>query len=278
MKPGAKILWLLLPVLLLMGVFIAGLAYLSFQSFLTEDGFGIGNYVAFFERPDYVRVLLRTLEIAFLTTVATLIVGYPTAYVIARAEKHRDLLLLLVILPWLVSIVVRTYGWIVLLGTRGAMNGLLIQLGLIDAPFRVLFTQTGVVIGLVHVFLPFMVIAILTVMMHIDKSMEEASRMLGAGSLQTLFRVTGPLSLPGVVSGCTIVFLLSSGAIITPLLLGGPRNSMLATQIYQDVFQIFDFPKAATMAFLLTACAAAIILPLQLIERRLLRNMKGNSK
>jgi putative spermidine/putrescine transport system permease protein len=276
MKPGAKILWLLLPMLLLMGVFVIGLAYLSVQSLLVDDGIGLGNYIAFFQRPDYVRVLLRTLEIAFLTTIVTLVIGYPTAYVIARARMHRDLLLLLVILPWLVSIVVRTYGWIVLLGTRGAMNSFLSLIGLIDSPFRVLFTQTGVVIGLVHVFLPFMVIAILTVMMHIDKSMEEATKMLGAGPMQTLFRVTGPLSLPGVTSGCTIVFLLSSGAIITPLLLGGPRNSMLATQIYQDVFQIFDFPKAATMAFLLTACAAVIILPLQVVERRLLRNMKGS--
>lgn len=99
--------------------------------------------------------------------------------------------------------------------------------------------------------------------------------MLGANPMQTFLRVTAPLTLPGIVAGSTLVFLLSTGAIITPLVLGGPRNAMLATQIYQEVFQLFDFPKAATMAFILMACAAVVIVPLQLWEKRVLRNLKG---
>ncbi len=183
--------------------------------------------------------------------------------------------MLLVILPWLVSLVVRTYGWVVLLGNRGTLNSLLMWLGLTDMPVRMLFNQSGVIIGLVHVFCPFMIISILTVFMHIERSFEEASMMLGAGPVQTFMRVIAPLSLPGVVSGCTIVFLLSTGAVITPLLLGGPRNAMLATQIYQDVFQLFNFPKAAAMAILLTLCAALLIWPLQITEKRVLRHLKG---
>jgi len=274
MKPN-RIILLLLPAGLLMSVFVAGLAYLAGQSLVTPDGLGLQNYVDFFERPDYVRVLLRTLEVALITTVVTLLIGYPAAYAIAGARKRRNALMLLVILPWLVSLVVRTYGWVVLLGNRGTLNSLLLWLGITDGPIRLLFNQIGVVIGLVHVFCPFMILSVLTVFMHTDRSLREASAMLGGNPVQTFLRVTGPLSMPGVVSGCTIVFLLSTGGIITPLLLGGPRNAMLATQIYQDVFQLFNFPKASAMAFLLTLCAAVLVWPLQAVEKRMLRNMKG---
>ncbi|HEY0296680.1 MAG TPA: ABC transporter permease [Bordetella sp.] len=275
MKLNRLALLLLLPAGLVMAVFVGGLVYLAWQSLVTPTGLGLQNYADFFQRHDYVLVLLRTLEIAVITTAVTLLISYPAAYAIARAGKRRNALLLLVILPWLVSLVVRTYGWVVLLGNRGTLNSLLAWLGATDGPIRLLFNQTGVIIGLVHVFCPFMILSILTVFMHTERVLQEASAMLGANPLQTFLRVVGPLSLPGVISGCTIVFLLSTGAVITPLLLGGPRNAMLATQIYQDVFQLFNFPKAAAMAFLLTLCAAILVWPLQVLEKRMMRHMKG---
>lgn len=275
MKFGRYFLILLSPASLLMIVFLTALGYLGIESIITEQGVGLQHYQDFFSRKDYVAVLFRTLNIALITTIISLLIGYPAAYTIAKANKWRNTLMLLVILPWLVSLVVRTYGWVVLLGNRGTFNSFLIWLGVIDSPIRLLFNQTGVVIGLVHVLCPFMIFSIVTSLMHIEKSMDEAAMMLGANPMQTFLRVTAPLTLPGIVAGSTLVFLLSTGAIITPLVLGGPRNAMLATQIYQEVFQLFDFPKAATMAFILMACAAVVIVPLQLWEKRVLRNLKG---
>jgi putative spermidine/putrescine transport system permease protein len=276
MRFGRWLLLMLLPAGLLMMLFVVGLLQLGWQSFHFDGQFGLGNYFAFFARSDYVAVLLKTIEIAMITTIVCLIVGYPAAYYIARAPRHRNLLMILVILPWLVSVVVRTYGWIVILGNRGTLNSFLIWLGLTEGPIRLLFNQTGVMIGLVHVFCPFMIISILTVLMHVDRSLEEASMSLGAGPIETFFRVLAPLSVPGVIACSTIVFLLSTGAIVTPLLLGGPRNGMLSTQIYQDVFQLFNFPKAASMSFTLMLLAMLLVWPLQFLERRMTRNLKGS--
>jgi putative spermidine/putrescine transport system permease protein len=276
MKFGRGLLAFLLPAACLMSLFIFGLLQLGWQSFFFDKQFGLGNYTSFFVRADYVAVLLYTIKIALVTTLICLVIGYSAAYVIARSSRWRNFLLIIVILPWLVSVVVRTYGWIVILGNRGTLNSLLMWTGLTDAPIRLLYNQTGVLIGLVHVFCPFMIISILTMLMHIDRSLEEASMSLGAGPIETFLRVVGPLSVPGVIAGSTIVFLLSTGAIVTPLLLGGPRNGMLSTQIYQDVFQLFNFPKAGAMAFLLMAISMLIVWPLQFIERRLTRRLRGS--
>jgi putative spermidine/putrescine transport system permease protein len=275
MRFGRWLLALILPAGLVMAAFAYGLGQLGWQSLHDEGGaLGLGQYVAFLARPDYRAVLVTTISIALVTTLLCLAIGYLAAYGIARAERWRNALMIFVILPWLVSVVVRTYGWTVILGNRSTLNSLLMSLGLTDGPIRLLYNQTGILIGLTHVFLPFMIISVLTVLMHVDRSLEEASANLGAGPAETFWRVTLPLSVPGIVAGATIVFLLSTGAIITPLLLGGPRNGMLSTQIYQDVFQLFDFPKAGAMAFMLMAIAGLLILPLQWIERRVTRNLR----
>jgi putative spermidine/putrescine transport system permease protein len=276
MKPERRFLLLLLPAGLVMSLFIYGLLQLGWQSFLFENQFGLGNYTSFFARADYVNVLIHTIEIAIETTLICLVLGFSAAYAIARAKRWRNLLLILVILPWLVSVVVRTYGWIVILGNRGTLNSLLMWMGWTEGPVRLLYNQTGVLIGLVHVFCPFMIISILTVLMQIDRSLEEASMSLGAGRVETFLRVVAPLSIPGVIAGSTIVFLLSTGTIITPLLLGGPRNGMLSTQIYQDVFQLFNFPKAGAMALILMLVSILVVWPLQIVERRLTRRLKGS--
>jgi putative spermidine/putrescine transport system permease protein len=276
MKPERRFLLLLLPAGLVMSLFIYGLLQLGWQSFIFENQFGLGNYTSFFARADYVNVLIHTIEIAIETTLICLALGFSAAYAIARAKRWRNLLLILVILPWLVSVVVRTYGWIVILGNRGTLNSLLMWTGLTEGPVRLLYNQTGVLIGLVHVFCPFMIISILTVLMQIDRSLEEASMSLGAGRVETFLRVVAPLSIPGVIAGSTIVFLLSTGTIITPLLLGGPRNGMLSTQIYQDVFQLFNFPKAGAMALILMLISILVVWPLQIVERRLTRRLKGS--
>ena len=271
--------WLLmLPLAAALGLFLFSLGVLVWSSFAGADGVPkLDLYARFFARRDYVDVLVRTLWVAGLTTLVSLAIGYPVAWAVARHKGRRDWLLVLIILPWLVSVVVRTYGWIVILGNRGLLNAFLGWLGVVDTPLKLMFNTTGIVIGLVHVFCPFMILAILAVFLHLERSLEEASMSLGAGPWKTFRKVIWPLSLPGVISGTMIVYLMATGAIVTPLLLGGLRDRMLGTQIYQEMFQVFDFPRAATMAVILTATALAVVLPLGMLERRVSRNLKGAS-
>ena len=243
------------------------------QLVVSSMAHGGAEYAAFFARPDYIRLLLRTWWMAGVTSVLCLLLGYPTALFIARTRLRRDLLLLIVVLPWLVSIVVRTYGWVVLLGNRGVLNGALMGMGLSDRPVRLMFNTGGVIIGLVHVFCPFTVMTVLGSLLQQDRSLEEAGTSLGAGPWTTFGRVVLPLSVPGVMSGLTLVYLMSTGAIVTPLLLGGVGDQMLGSQIYTEVFQQFDFPKAAVMAVLLGGSSLLVIVPLRWLERRLTANM-----
>ena len=274
-----RLAWLLmLPLAAVLGLFLVSLGALVWSSFAGADGVPkLDLYARFFARRDYVDVLVRTLWVAGLTTLVSLAIGYPVAWAVARHKGRRDWLLVLIILPWLVSVVVRTYGWIVILGNRGLLTAFLGWLGVVDTPLKLMFNTTGIVIGLVHVFCPFMILAILAVFLHLERSLEEASMSLGAGPWQTFRKVIWPLSLPGVISGTMIVYLMATGAIVTPLLLGGLRDRMLGTQIYQEMFQVFDFPRAATMAVILTATALAVVLPLWMLERRVSRNLKGAS-
>ncbi len=259
-----------------LGLLAWGVIRLLVMSFSPGGQFGFASYANIFARPDYVAMLWRTLMIAGLTAVISLLLAYPTAYFISRVRKYRDLLLLLIILPWLVSLIVRTYGWIVLLGNRGVINGLLIWSGAADAPTRLMFNTFGVLVGMVHVFCPFMIIAILTSFLHLERSMEEASMSLGAGPVRTFVRVVLPLTMPGVVNGVMLVFLMATGAVVTPLMLGGVRDALIGTQIYRDVLDTFDLPKAATLAVLLTTFALVIVVPLQLLERHVGRHLKAS--
>lgn len=275
MKSSRPPLVLLLPPLALVALFVTGIAYLAIESLSTGGGWGLDNFVYFFGRADYVAVLIRTIGVSVVVTLIAALVGYPIAYAIARYRGNRNFLMMLVITPWLVSIVVRTYGWVVVLGTKGTLNSMLISLGLIDSPLRMVFNMTGVVIGLVHVFVPFFIVSVLAVLLHMDSSLDEASQTLSAGPVRTFLNVTWPLSLPGVITGAMLVYLLSTGAIVTPLLLGGVRDGMLATQIYQDVLQVFDYPKAASMAIVLVLVAFSLVIPLQLLERRVAARVSG---
>lgn len=227
-------------------------------------------YAELLADPIVLRVLWRTVWIAVATTLFCVLLGYPLALFLARSQR-RNLWLILVISPWLVSIVVRTFGWMVLLGNRGVVNTALRDLGLIDVPIRVLFTPTAVLIGLSHVFLPFMVIAILSSLLQQDRRLEEVSRILGATRSQTFRRVTLPLSLPGVIGGSSLVLLMTTGAIVTPLLLGGLRDRMLGTQIYSEIFQIFNFERATAMAVMLLVVALLLVAPLRMLEARVRR-------
>lgn len=259
---------LFLPMGVLLAAFLATILSL-FQSSLSE---GVGLYLDLALDRSVQAVLTRTVVIAVLTTVACAVLGYPLALFLARS-RNRNLWLILVISPWLVSIVVRTFGWMVLLGSRGMVNTTLQALGLIEFPIRILYTPTALVLGLTHVFLPFMVIAIMSSLLQMDRRLEEASLILGATRWQTFRTVTLPLSVPGLIGGASLVLLMATGAIVTPLLLGGLRDRMLGTQIYSEIFQVYNFQRASALAVILLIVALVLVAPLRLVEARVRRRL-----
>ena len=261
---------LAIPMLLMIAIFLYGFVRIGFESFTPKGEFTLDLYTEFLSEPVYVRVLVRTIWVAVVTTCLCLLLGYPVAMLLARS-RHRDLLLILLISPWLVSVVVRTFGWMILLGNRGVINLALKDLGMIDTPIKMMFNATGVIIGLVHVLVPLMVICVLSVLIQAEKQLEEAATSLGASPVQTFARVIWPLSLPGVYLGASLTLLTSTGAIVTPLLLGGLRDGMLGTQIYQEIFSMFNFPRAAALAIILLVISFLLVLPLLAHESRMRR-------
>lgn len=271
MRYPRSTLWLTAPAIVLIGLFLFGLGRLLLNSVWHDGAFNVEVYQAYLQRPDQLHSLWRTVLVALATTGLSLLLAFPTAYFIARYRGNRNRLLVLIILPWLVSVVVRTYGWVVILGPRGLINGSLQWLGLMDSPLPLMFNAFGVVLGLVHVLCPFMIVAILASLLRIDPAVEEASMSLGARPWATFWRVLLPLSLPGILTGTILVWLMSIGAIVTPLMLGGMRDALIGTEIFEQVMHFFDYRRAAALSVVLLLVGLAGVLPLQWLERRVTR-------
>jgi putative spermidine/putrescine transport system permease protein len=215
------------------------------------------------------RLLLTSMALGICTAAGTLLIGYPIAYYLARStSRWRHYVFVVIFVPLLFSIVIRTFGWIVLLGSNGLLNGLLIQLGAIEAPIVWLYNFPMTVVGLVHVFLPFMVLSILSSLSRIDRRIEEAASILGANPWRAFRHVTLPLSAQGVFGGCAIVFSLTVGAYVTPRLLGGGRVQVLATEIFAQMLEIGDWGMAALLGAALTLVTLVGIAICQLLARQ----------
>jgi len=265
---------LIAPILLLVGSFLWSLGGVVLSSFVADRAPSLALYGDLMSSAVTRGVILRTMWVAAAVTLLCVVLSYPVALFISRS-RHRNLLLVVVISPLLTSVVIRTFAWIVLLGSKGAINALLLSLGLLDAPVRIMFTPVAVVIGLTHIFMPFMIISILAVLQQQDGQLVEAGMSLGAGRLETFARVTLPLSLPGVLSGSSLVYMLCSGAIVTPLLLGGVRDRMLGTQIYEEIVELFDFRRAAGLAIVLFLSSIVVVIPMMWCETRMRRWSRG---
>jgi putative spermidine/putrescine transport system permease protein len=239
--------------------FVAPLLWLLRMSFnrgggggAIETAFTTENYLSFLTEPFYLQLVLRTLWLGVLVTVLTLVVTYPIALFLTRTRtRWRGVLVALLVAPLLTSIVVRTYGWLVLLGGDGLINGALLSVGFVDRPLELVNNRLGVVIGLVEILMPYMALGLLSGFGRFDPRMEEAAMSLGAGPLRTFFRVTLPLSLPGVATGCLLVFVLTISSFVTPQLLGGGRFFVMATEIYEQATYTLDWPFASAISFLL---------------------------
>ncbi len=228
----------------------------------------LANYERVFDQPAYLRVMLRTLRIAGLVTVVTLILGYPLAWAMSR-RRGLGLAVLLgcVLLPLWTSVLVRTYAWLVLLQRGGVVNQALQWLGLTDAPVKFLYTEGAVVLAMAHVLLPFMVLPLYSAIKGIPDDLGRAAQMLGASGFAVFREITLPLSLPGAASGCLMVFLLSLGFFVTPALIGGPQQMMLATLVQQQVTELLNWPFAGAIVGVLLVFVMALVLVFNRVVR-----------
>lgn len=250
MKEKRKVLLLALPcAITLMIAFIIPMVYTFIKALMTDN---LTYYAKFFSDPFYLKIFKNTLILSLKTTAFSLLLGYPAAFFIARTKsKIKGILLIATIFPFLVSAVIRAYGWMVILGNAGLLNQILMHFGLIKEPINIMYTETSVMIGMAQLLLPYMILAITSVIQSIDQNIENAAKSLGANPVQTFFKVTFPLSSPGVISGCILVFTLSMTSYITPQLLGGAQYLTITTLIYSQIKTSYNLEFANAICYIL---------------------------
>ena len=237
-------------------------------------GWTLVNYTSIVTDEYYREVVVRTLVLGFGVTAICLLLGYPLAYYIANAgPRMRLTLTMLVIFPMLLNLVVRSFGWIALLANRGLVNNLLMDVGLIERPIKMMFNLFGLLVGMSHIFLPFMVLMLVPAIQAISKDVQAAAYTLAASRLRVFWSITLPMSAPGILSGSILVFVLTISALVTPRMLGGPTYKVMATLIYDDFLQTLDWPAGAAMSFALTALTLVVIG----LSSRVLRRWGGNA-
>lgn len=218
----------------------------------------LAHYRSAFSDPFVQAMILRTLRVSFVTTLVTLAAAFPVALHLRRVSaRARAILSFILISPLLTSVVVRTLGWVILLGPRGPVNLALASLGLKSV--QLIYNETGIVIGLVHVFFGYMVLCLMTSVLRIDESLVMAAANLGASRLSILVRILIPLSIPGAVAGSVLVFSMSASTYATPVLLGGNRVKVLAAQIYDVAVTFLDWPGAAALATILFVLVTVVV-------------------
>ena len=253
-RESRRHLLLLLPALVVLAVLFAYPLLGIVNRSVYKGGYTLALYRQVFGVPVYLQVLVATFKVSAVVTAFCLALGYPLAYMLTtRRPRTAQLLMIIVVLPFFTSIIVRTYAWMVLLGRNGIVNQYLIALGLTDKPLGLLYNQAGVVIGMSYVLLPYMVLTVYSVMRGIDPALVRAAHSLGASRFQAFRRIFLPLSLPGIAGGTLLVFILSLGFFITPALMGGPGDVMIAMLIEREVEITLNWSFASALAVVLLA-------------------------
>ena len=258
---------LLGPLVLLLVVFFSAPLTLMLVTSFTRESFGqiswqptLLQYSRFFSDSFYLSVLWDTLVLGAITTAAALVMGYPLAWHLARTtSRWKPVLLVFVLSPLLVGIVIRCYGWMILLADRGLVNAMLIDGGWRNQPLPLMYNRFGVTVALVHVFLPFMVLSLTGVLKRLDPRLLEAAMTLGASPVRAFLEVTLPLSLPGILAGSLLVFSLAISSFVVPILLGGFKVQVLPMIIYEQMLSVFDWPFGAANAFVLLVLSVILI-------------------
>lgn len=265
--PTASIVLRLSPVLFWMLVFLLiPLALVLVVSLATRGVYGgvvykftLENYIRFVD-PLYLKLLADSLLVALITTLACLGLGYPFAYYVARSNpRYRDLLLMLVMLPFWTNFLIRTYAWMVILRTEGVINTVLLNLGLIHAPLSLLYNQGAVLLGMIYGYLPFMVLPLYASIEKLDQSLLEAAQDLGANPAQTFLRVSLPLTLPGVAAGSILVFVPALGMFVVPDLLGGAKSMLVGNLIQNQFLAARNWPFGAAASIIVMVVSLAMV-------------------
>jgi spermidine/putrescine transport system permease protein len=234
--------------------------------------FTLDNFIKFFD-PVFIKVLMKSLEVALVTTFFCIILGYPIAYIIANtSEKYQTLLLLLITMPMWINMLVRTYSWISILSDKGLINGFLVYLHL--SPVKMMYTDFAVILGMVYNFLPFMILSIYTALAKMDKAIINASYDLGANRFQTFLRVVFPLSLSGVIAGITLVFLPAVSTFVIPKLLGGGQYMLIGNLIENQFITVGEWNFGSAISLIM----AAIIMFSMYMTRRFDKDIEDTAK
>lgn len=261
---------LTLPALLVIGVLLVVpiLWLLSLSLVSVEGEFGLANYALFFSEQVYVQMFINTFIIAFTVTVLCVLLGYPVAYLLAiMPGKWAGFLMLLVLVPFWTSTLVRTFSWLIILQRNGIVNKSLIWAGLIERPLALVYNQTGTVIGMVHVMVPFLILPLYASMKTIDGNLMRAGANLGSSPTHAFFRIFLPLSMPGLIAGVIMVFVMCLGFYITPAILGGGKVKMIAQRIEESISLYPTWgPAAALATLLLLMTALCLFISLRLVR------------
>ena len=236
----------------------------------TDGGFSIyttfDNFLYLFQDSLYFVTYLNSVKLAFIATLFTLLIGYPIAYGIARSpQPTRNILLLLVVIPFWISFLLRVYSWMGILKTNGLINGFLLWLGVIDQPLELLYTDTAVYIGMVYSYLPYMILPLYANLVKLDIRLLEAASDLGAKKWQGFVDVTLPLSMPGIIAGCLLVFIPAIGEYVIPALLGGADTLMIGRVLFDEFFLNRDWPVASAVAIVLLLL---LVLPIVYFQKK----------
>ena len=260
--------WLLLApalvtLVLLMVLPIAIMTVFSFYEFVTggveKETFTTANWREFFSDSFYHMFLWKTVRVAALTALLCALLGYPPAYFIAMTRfKHKWILLLLLIVPFWISFTIRTFSWIHILGEQGVVNVLLLKLGIIGEPMRMLYTEGAVIMGMIHFLLPYMILNVYVSIEGIDRNLISAARTLGCTAWQAFREVVLPLSLPGLMAGLLLCFVLAAGSYVTPEILGSTRDALFGNIIFDTIMGQLNWPMGSTLSLVLLVMLGAV--------------------
>ncbi len=255
---------MLIPTILVMLVFFMfPLLVVLYNSFLGSDGsLTLESYKTFFTDPYYYSVLGTTLKISILTTIITLVIGYSIAYYVTRVIKKKwwkRISYIIIISPLFTSAVVRSFGWMIILGNNGFINNLLMNLGIINSPISLLYNEVGITIGLIYILAPFMILSLISVLQNIDRNLDDAASDLGLTPFKTFIKVTFPISYPGILSGSVMVFSLAISAYVTPAMMSGGKVEVLAMLVYDQMMQVFNYQLGSSISFIMLFVSLVIL-------------------
>ncbi|MFA5659121.1 MAG: ABC transporter permease, partial [Oscillospiraceae bacterium] len=258
-----KYLLLIIPPLIFVAVFFLVPMFRIIILSITDGKTGeltLSAYAEFFKKSVYLKVIALTFKVAFFVTLFCLILGYPVAYAMTKCSKRvSSIIMILIMIPFWTSLLVRTYSWMILLQSNGVINNILTGLGIIDEPLRLFKNTTGVYIGMTHILLPYMILSLFPVLSGIDKNYISAAQNLGANKFTAFFRVYFPLSIQGIAAGTILVFVMGIGYFITPSLLGGTGDTMISQMIQIQISKLLNWQFASAVSIILFAISMFIL-------------------